>query len=107
VSLKKLTTIRPSADLNQAFDKINKTRLKWLPVVIKDKLVGFLTLKDILKFHPAFFESVREGIQVREETEKRKRISSWSEGICEECENYGLLYSLDGRLICEECKSMQ
>jgi hypothetical protein len=26
------------------------------------------------------------------------------EGVCEECDSHGILYNIDGRLICEECK---
>lgn len=102
ISLRKVPTIRPSATLEEALDKIQKTRLRWLPVVHNEKTIGMLTLKDILKFHPAFFEVIREDMTIREFDEKRKRIEISS--ICEECGNYGILEKTDGRLLCENCR---
>jgi hypothetical protein len=57
------------------------------------------------------FEIVSQNWKVREEDSKmdRKRRAlagkeSWiKEGQCEECEAYGILYNLKGKLLCEEC----
>lgn len=108
---KKILTIKPSADLYEALQKMKKSKYRWLPVVVEGNVIGFLTLKDILRIEPSLFEIVHsQGIfQIREEEEKLKRKAlrsskSISEGICEECGNFDLLYNIDGRLICEGCK---
>ena len=65
-----------------------------------------MTLKDILRIQPDSIEAAREVINIKEETEKLKRISEnkkWTEGLCEECGNTDLLYKQDGQLLCESC----
>lgn len=111
VANKKVITIKPNADLYDALQKMRKNKYRWLPVVIKKKVIGFLTLKDILKIEPSLFEIAREGWQIKEEEEKLRRASRRSsfnlraeEGICEECGNVGFLYKTDGRLICDNCR---
>jgi len=110
---KKIITIKPSADIYEALKKMRKSKYRWLPVVVKGRLVGFLTIKDILRIEPSLFEIVHSqgAFQIREEEEKlrrkeiRKGAKDWlNEGICEECGNFDLLYSVDGKLICESCK---
>jgi len=107
---KKVTTVKPSADLYEALQKMRKSKYRWLPVVVKEKVIGFLTLKDILRIEPSLFEIVHAqgAFQIREEEEKLKRIRNRKdearEGICEECGNIEALYNTDGRLICEECR---
>ncbi len=102
---KKVITIRPSADIYEALQKMRKTKYRWLPVTVKGKIVGFLTLKDILRVEPSLFEIAQsEGIfQIRNKKKKnKKRITK--EGLCEECGNFDLLYKIDNKFICESCK---
>jgi len=108
---KKVTTIKPSADLYEALQKMRKSKYRWLPVVVKKDIVGFLTLKDILRIEPSLFEIAHsQGVfQIREEEEKLRRKEfrkkeSIREGMCEECGNFDFLYKQDGRLICEGCR---
>jgi len=111
---KKITTIKPSADLYDALKKMKKSKYRWLPVIVKGSIVGFLTLKDILRVEPSLFEIAHaHGVfQIREEEDKLKRKHmrikgrrGWlKEGMCEECGNIDLLHNIDGRLICESCK---
>lgn len=111
---KKVTTIKPSADLHEALQKMRKSKYRWLPVISGGNIIGFLTLKDILRVQPELFEIAHAhgAFQIKEEREKLKRKESrmqeggWiSEGICEECGNFDLLYSVDGRIICEGCRN--
>lgn len=107
IAPKKLITIKPSADLYQALEKMKKTKYRWLPVTVKKNIIGFLTLKDVLKIEPGLFDIASEIMQIREEGEKlRRREASeeFTEGTCEECGNYSILYNLDNRMICEECR---
>lgn len=107
IAPRKLVTIKPSADLYQALQKMKKTKYRWLPVTINKNVIGFLTLKDILRIEPSLFETAAEIIQIREESEKLKRRKvgeSFVEGTCEECGNFDLLYKVDNRTICEDCR---
>jgi len=108
ICAKKLTTIKPSADVTDAIRLMRKKKFRRLPVTIKKKVIGYLTLKDILRIQPELFEIAQEGYIIKEQAEKIKRKNSgeeFKEGICEECGNYDMLYKEDGRLICESCRN--
>ncbi|MEM3405834.1 MAG: CBS domain-containing protein [Candidatus Pacearchaeota archaeon] len=107
---KKLITIQPSADVAEALFKMRKTKIRWLPVVVKNKPVGFITLKDILRLEPALFESVSEIMDIKEKSEKLKRIKEskkgkrFIEGKCESCGNFDILYENNsGTWVCNNC----
>jgi len=108
---KKISTIKPSADLYEALQKMRKSKYRWLPVVVEGNVIGFLTLKDILRIEPGLFDIAHsQGVfQIKEEEEKlrRKEIrrrGDLREGMCEECGNFDFLYNIDGRSICESCR---
>jgi CBS domain-containing protein len=106
ISPRKLATIKPSADLQEALDKMRKTKFRRLPVIVQGNVIGLLTLKDILRIQPNLFETASEIMQIKEEEEKLKKLKSASkrEGMCEECGNFDSLNRIDGRLLCESCK---
>lgn len=111
IAIKKVTTIKPSASVSQALGNMKKNKIKWLPVTVKGNVIGMLTLTDILRLEPSLFDSTDEIMQIREMEEKLKRIktgrTSWiTDGICEECGNFDVLYKEDGRLICEACRDV-
>ena len=109
---KKITIIKPSADLYEALQKMRKSKYRWLPVVVKGRVIGFLTLKDILRIEPGLFDIAHShGVfQIKEEKDKLKRKENrrlggnYREDYCEECGNFDLLEKIDDRLICEGCK---
>ncbi len=108
-SPKKLISISPSSDLYTALIKMKRSKYRWLPVVVKKNVVGFLTIKDILKIEPTLFDIARQSYLIKEESEKIKRIKDSENknlqiGICEECGNQGILEKVDGIYICESCK---
>lgn len=107
ICTKKITTIRPSADIHNATKLMKRAKFRRLPVVIKKRVIGLLTLKDILRIEPELFEIAQEGYRIKEESEKFKRKEagkSFKEGLCEECGNFDILYNVDGELMCEECR---
>jgi len=111
VATKKTITIRPEAKIEEALNKMNKYKIRRMPVMVNKKIVGYVTLKDIVKFIPSIFESNREFEIIREESEKIKRSKSamkgeFLEASCEECGNYDMLHKVDGRMICESCKDV-
>jgi len=107
VASKKLRTIHPKATIKEAAKRMGK--YKRLPVTQRGEAVGMLTIKDILNFNPELYPEFEEMSKIREESEKLKRLKKigykTSQGYCEECGNYGAIYSSEGRSICGECRA--
>lgn len=99
-------TIEPSLDISEAVVKIKDMNTRQMPVVEqKGKLVGLLTMKDILKIEPALFELMAATIEVREE--ENKPIRAETEGLCELCGNYEKnLREKEGIFVCEKCNGL-
>jgi len=109
IAARKIISIRPDASLEEALSKMNKKKIRKLPVISNKKIIGYLTLKDILRFRPILFESLREAKNIKEESEKIKRSQSamsgnFVEAPCEGCGNFDILEKIDGRMICESCR---
>lgn len=108
ISPKKIAKIAPSCTIDEAISKMKRLKFKKLPVIHDNKLVGLITIKDILNFHPEFYPEIEEFAKIRDEQNKLKRIEKReqiTEGICEECGNYDLLQKFNGTIICETCKN--
>jgi CBS domain-containing protein len=114
IMTRRVVSIAPGKDINEAIDRITKTKFRVLPVIVKNRVIGVITVKDILKIQPSLAQSLREFMEIKEETEKIRRSkaaltgeASWiREGECSECGAYGLLYNIDNRLLCESCKDV-
>jgi predicted transcriptional regulator len=111
ISPKKIGTIRPSATVDETIKKMKRLKFPRLPVIQNNELVGLITRRDILNFSPEAYPELEELEQIREETRKLKRIKqrktklpSAIEGVCEECGNFDVLYGTDGSLICVNCR---
>ncbi len=107
IAARKVAVIKPSADIAQAFLKMRQYGFRRLPVVSRGEIVGLLTLKDILKVEPAFYSKAGELVNVREESEKLKRVSEdeWdSEGFCDECGSFADLLKVNSRVLCPDCR---
>ena len=111
LSPKKIITIKSNAKLDEAIKKMKKSKFDRLPVVESNELLGIVTIKDVLNFHPELYQELDEFAEVREEQEKLKRIKKLKnsarvlDGICEECGDRGVLYRVNGMLICGSCNS--
>jgi len=114
---KKVVTVGPSEDIYSALMKMRAKKVRWLPVTVKGRVIGLLTVKDILVIEPSLFDIVAEFTPIKEEEKKLRMIAMrkkrkplergelWvREGTCHECGAYGVLYNIDGRLLCEDCK---
>ena len=66
----KLFTIEPDKDIYDAIIKMRELNIRHLPVMKKSKMIGLLTLKDILKIEPSLFDVLVEKIELREEEKK-------------------------------------
>jgi CBS domain-containing protein len=104
----KLITISSNDDIYDALIKMRDSNVRHLPVVDKGKMVGLLTIKDVLKIEPQLFELLVEKFELREETRKPiDRIIS-NEGICQGCGAYAEnVKKIDRTLLCERCYAEQ
>jgi len=103
IMTKNIDTIEPDVDLFEALTKMKIDKVRRLPVVYKKKLLGMLTINDILKIQPTLFEIIQERAKIESPINNPKL----TEGECELCDNYGKLYEVDGQYLCEECRTEQ
>jgi len=110
VMSKKLVTVSPSKDIYNAMVKMKRSEIRWLPVSIDGKVIGMITMKDILKIQPTLFDLAIQHMKIKEEEEKWRRVKNsdsdkWiTEGSCDECGAFDILYKNGKRFICENCK---
>ncbi len=107
ISPKKIAIIGPNCTIKEAIQKMNKLKFERLPVMHDNKLVGVITAKDILNIHSEVYPELEEFHNIKEQSERLVRISKPEkiiEGVCEECGNPGILFRVNGMLICESCK---
>ncbi|MBI2559074.1 CBS domain-containing protein [Candidatus Woesearchaeota archaeon] len=98
----------PNDDIYDALIKMRDSNIRHLPVVENGKMVGLLTLKDVLKIEPSLFELLVEKFELREETRKPiDRVIS-REAICQGCGAYvENVTKVKGSLLCERCAAEQ
>lgn len=73
---KNLFMVGPEADIYDALVLMNEKNIRHLPVVSNKRMVGFLTIKDILKVQPQLFDLVVEKFELREQERKLRSIDS-------------------------------
>lgn len=107
ISPKKIAVISPNCTIREAIDKMNKLKFERLPVIFENELVGVVTVKDILNVNPEIYPELEEFTKIKEESEKLKRIKEAErrrQGVCEECGREGILFKVNGALVCESCR---
>jgi CBS domain-containing protein len=107
VCTRKIISIKPSADIYDAVKLMKKKKVRRLPVTVKKRVIGYLSMKDILRIQPELFEIAQKGYTIREYKDKLKRkkdAEEFHEGMCEECGNYDMLYESERKLVCESCR---
>lgn len=106
IASKKLAVIKPSADISQALNKMRVLHFRRLPVVSKGKLLGMITLKDILLIEPQMYEEMKDIMDVKESNRKEQQVlSDWPlEGICENCGALSELLKVEGQILCADCR---
>ena len=103
VMTRDIVDITPEADIYEAVVRMHEHDVLHLPVRDETKrLLGFLTLKDVLKIEPQLFELVAE----KADLEAHKPSSTGGkEGFCAECGNYAVdLSRVQDRLLCGYCQ---
>ena len=104
----KLKTISSNDDIYDALIKMRDYNIRHLPVVDNGKMVGLLTLKDILKIEPSLFDLLVEKFELREETRKPINRIIEREAICQGCGAYSEdTTKVKGSLLCERCAKEQ
>ena len=104
----KLMTIPSNSDIYDALIKMRDSNIRHLPVVENGKMIGLLTLKDILKIEPQLFELLVEKFELREETRKPINRFIPNEAICQSCGAYvENVKRVKGSLLCERCAKEQ
>ncbi|MCK4718253.1 MAG: CBS domain-containing protein [Thermoplasmata archaeon] len=98
-----LVTVSPNADITVAAKLMVKHNIRRLPVVLEKELVGVVTDSDILGASAhliASSEDLKNLICLDDDTPGEEMA-----GYCETCKAFSnRLESIDGRLICEECR---
>ena len=102
VMSKEVVSIEPNRDVYDAIILMNNAEVRRLPVVNKNKTVGLITLKDIVRVNPAMLELFLHRIHIREEIEKLP--NDYAEGVCEKCESQGPVQKVKGKFICVACQ---
>ena len=65
-----LHAVHPEDDIYDALMIMNDFNVRHLPVIHNHHLVGFLTIKDVLKIEPTLFDLVVRKFEIREEDHK-------------------------------------
>ncbi len=98
-----LQTIEPDVLIEDALSKMNRLKISRLAVVYKDKLMGIVTIKDILQITPEILSIVREKLKIG--AVPASPTSNPVEGYCESCGEWSdLLLRVEDQLLCEECR---
>jgi signal-transduction protein with cAMP-binding, CBS, and nucleotidyltransferase domain len=105
---KKLITIKSTDDIYSALIMMRDANIRHLPVVEGGKMVGLLTLKDVLKIEPQLFDLLVEKFEVKEEARKPVNRIIQNEAICQSCGAYSEnINKVKGQLLCERCAKEQ
>lgn len=68
--IENVVTITPDVDIYEALMVMRDEDVRMLPVMDEGKVIGLLTVKDILKIQPELFEILAEKLILREEERK-------------------------------------
>lgn len=105
IMVKNLITISPNIDIYDALLLMGHEEIRKLPVVDNNKLVGFLTTKDILKIEPALFDIFYGELEeLREENHKPLK---YQYGTCDKCGSEGPVQKIKNKYFCNGCLSVK
>jgi len=95
-------TASPDEDLADVARRMNQFGYERMPVKHLDKLIGFVSVRDILRVSPGLLELMRETLeQMGPETVE----GEYNAGDCEICGNYDeQLRNINDRWVCASCQ---
>lgn len=99
-----LQTVESEKEVTVAARLMRKLGVKRLGVTYKGKLVGIVSMSDIIGVTPEIMDILSEKAMILSgETEKRMSTVS---GYCDNCNQWSdSLMEIDGRFLCEECRA--
>ncbi len=95
-------TVGLGVAVTEAAKLMNHSKIRRLAVIDSGKLVGILTMKDILEVTPALIDLISEKSRIvgGESSRSRSRLA----GYCDECESWSdHLMQKEGVFICQDC----
>ncbi len=99
---KPIIGIPPTIRVNEAAKQMNQSKIRRLAIIDNGKLVGILTMKDILEVTPAMIDLISEKSRVTRLESPRSR--SALAGYCDECETWSEnLVQKEGVFVCQDC----
>lgn len=102
IMVKSVYSVEPEEDLYNALIIMKYHRIRHLPVIKNNKLIGVITSRDILKIQPDLFETYAEKYRLRREDLDLQSNNSVN-GNCEICGKYKNLTEINGQLLCKNC----
>ncbi len=100
-----LLAVTPDMDIYDAIVLMRDNNIRHLPVLHGKEMVGFLTLKDILKVEPQLFDLLVDRFELREESKKPVPEFNPALGECEACGQFSRELRRDGNaMVCEHCR---
>lgn len=78
IMTKDIISVEPNATVGEVIDTLNSNSISQVPVMKHKKLHGFVTLKDLLRLQPAFFELFKSRFE-DEEKERRSFIKNYGD----------------------------
>lgn len=97
-------SVNAETSIEDTLRKMTALKVSRLAVTYKNKLVGVVSVKDILQVTPEILEIVKEHWKIRGVTLSRSS-EGYVEGYCDECGEWSdMLLNVDGRYLCEECR---
>jgi CBS domain-containing protein len=98
-------TVAPDTDIEEATKIMRDLDITRLLVVRKNKLVGIITERDMVKIEPALIELMVEKGSIEKVGTEHKGIGI--SGHCENCKNYSdNLRFVEFRYLCEDCRRL-
>ena len=99
---KPVITINWAAGITEAAKLMNQRKIRRLAVMENGKLIGVLTMKDILEVTPALMDLMSERTRVG--VGRPPRGSTNLAGYCDECETWSEpLIQKEGVFLCQDC----
>jgi len=102
----KLITVSPKATIIEAAKLMARKNIKRLPVVENGKVIGIITVSDIVSVSPKIMEIMMEVSKIRDGRDYPKE-QEYIYGVCELCGNQGRLKCINGRYLCESCRDSE
>jgi CBS domain-containing protein len=97
-----VVTVSPDDTLSDAAKRMGKYGYERMPVKQLNKLVGFVSVRDILRVSPGMLDLLKEHFEKEQAPELNEEMNS---GECELCGNFSeQLHNVNDRWVCDACK---